>query len=233
MCTINSKAFQLSFISTDRIIIMADNIEKCIYCQKTFTGLNNYNRDKHIESCKIKNGTPKNGNRNIKAFFKSSDSSYKTSLSTSNKTSPSTFNKTSPSNYNKTSPSTVSLSLDIISPHYNIQNFFSPLSQAGTVCDSLDSWNQILNLGCVTFGLLDLDSFYENFAFQQLDSLQNVILVNKSFHYKTCNGLANKQCDNLQFFQPLTVNIVFFVTWRLLGGYCNMLQYFYMLHVQH
>ncbi len=53
-----------------------------------------------------------------------------------------------------------------------------------------------------------LDSFYENFAFQQLDSLQNVILVNKSFHHKTCNGIANKQCDNLQFFQLLTVNIV-------------------------
>ncbi len=36
---------------------MADNndqeIEKCIYCQNTFTGLTKYNRDKHIEFCKI------------------------------------------------------------------------------------------------------------------------------------------------------------------------------------
>ena len=96
---------------------MADNndteIEKCIYCPKTFTGLNNYNRDKHIESCKNKNGTPKGGNRNIMAFLKSSSSS------------------------NKKSPS-VSLSLDISSPHYSIQNLFSPLSPAGTDCDSLD-----------------------------------------------------------------------------------------------
>ena len=62
---------------------MADNndteIEKCIYCPKTFTGLNNYNRDKHIESCKNKNGTPKDGNRNM-AFLKSG-SSYKKSPS--------------------------------------------------------------------------------------------------------------------------------------------------------
>ena len=194
---------------------MADNndteIEKCLYCPKTFTGLNNYNRDKHIEFCKNKNGTPKGGNRNIMAFLKSSGSS------------------------NKKSPS-VSLSLDISSPHYSIQNLFSPLSPAGTDCDSLDSWNQIQDLGCVPLesfkrkiidlsstdrsentesspstlkesskkknkvdeikccgfrGLLDLDSFYENFAFQQLDSLKNVILVNKSFHHKTCNGVAH------------------------------------------
>ena len=63
MYTINSKVFQLSTISTDSSIITADNndteIEKCLYCSKTFTGLNNYNRDKHIEPCKIKNGTPK------------------------------------------------------------------------------------------------------------------------------------------------------------------------------
>ena len=62
MYTINSKVFQLSTISTDSSIIMADNndteIEKCFYCSKTFTGLNNYNRDKHIESCKNKNVTP-------------------------------------------------------------------------------------------------------------------------------------------------------------------------------
>jgi len=91
-------------------------IEICIYCPKTFTGLNNYNRDRHIESCKIKNGTPKGGNRNIMAFLKSSGSS------------------------NKKSPSTVSLSLGISSPHYSIQHLFSPLSPAGTDCDSLDSW---------------------------------------------------------------------------------------------
>ncbi len=54
--------------------------------------------------------------------------------------------------------------------------------------------------------------------FQQIDSLQNVILVNKSFHHKTCNGLANKQCDNFQFFQPLTVNIVLL----LHGGYLEV-----------
>ncbi len=99
MYTINSKVFQLSTISTDSSIIMADNndteIEKCLYCPKTFTGLNNYNRDKHIESYKNKNGTPKGGNRNIISFLKSSGSS------------------------NKKSPS-VSLSLDISSPHYSI-----------------------------------------------------------------------------------------------------------------
>jgi len=52
---------------------MADNndqeIEKCIFCPKNFTELTKYNKEKHIESCKIKNGTPKDGNRNIKAFL--------------------------------------------------------------------------------------------------------------------------------------------------------------------
>jgi hypothetical protein len=63
---------------------MTDNndteIEKCIYCPKTFTGLNNNNRDKHIEFCKIENSTQNGGNRNIMAFLKSG-SSYKKSPS--------------------------------------------------------------------------------------------------------------------------------------------------------
>jgi hypothetical protein len=162
---------------------MADNndteIEKCLYCPKTFTGLNNYNRDKHIESCKNKNGTPKGGNRNIMSFLKSSGSS------------------------NKKSPS-VSLSLDISSPHYSIQNLFSPLSPAGTDCDSLDSWNQIQDLGRVPLESskrkrIDLSSSdrsenTESSPSTLVESSEPYIVINESRYHKS--NLVNSVLNN-------------------------------------
>jgi len=45
--------------------MLADqDIEKCNYYQKILTGLNNHKSYEPIEFCKIKNITPRGGNRN-------------------------------------------------------------------------------------------------------------------------------------------------------------------------